>query len=123
MTALRLPNYATLTAVYNVKDAAAFIAFCVDALDAEVLSRRLTPDGLVMHADLKFGESIVMVSDAVRESRSISLTSLIVADVDAVHDRAVRAGATSVFNPKPTPWGKRWARVVDGWGNGWTFTT
>jgi PhnB protein len=123
MTAFALPKYATLTPVYNVKDASAFIAFCVEVMGAEVLSRQPTPDGFVMHADLKFGDCIVMVSDAVREPPSTSLTSLIVADVDGIHDRAVRAGARSVFDPKPTPWGKRWARVVDAWGNGWTFTT
>lgn len=123
MTTFALPTYATLTPVYNVKGAAKFIAYCVEALGAEVLSQHPTPDGLVMHADLKFGDCIVMVSDAVKEPPSTSLTSLIGADVDAVYERALRAGATSVFAAMPTPWGKRWARVVDAWGNGWTSTT
>jgi len=116
------PKYATVTSVFNVKGADAFITFCQGALGAEFISRRPTPDGAVMHADLRFGDFIVMVSDAIRDAPATCLTALF-SDADAVFNAAVRAGATATMAPTDTPWGQRWARVVDAWGNRRTFTT
>jgi uncharacterized glyoxalase superfamily protein PhnB len=115
--------YHTLTTVFCVKGADEFIGFCKEALGAEVRRRMPAPDGSVMHADLQIGDTIFWVTDSIKEPPTVSGTTYFVEDCDAVFERAVRMGATSVFPPTAPPWGGRWARVVDKWGNAWTFST
>ena len=44
-------------------------------------------------------------------------------DTDAVYQRAIKSGATSLGDPSDMPWGDRWATVRDGWGNTWQIAT
>jgi PhnB protein len=116
-------EYHTLTAVFCVKGADAFIAFCKEALGAHERMRRPAPDGSVMHADLAIGDTIFWVTDAIKDPPTSSASACFVNDCDAVFEKAVRMGAKPVFPPMDTAWGTRWARIVDPWGNQWTFTT
>lgn len=115
--------YATITTVFIVKGADEFITFCTEGLGAEVLRKVPGPDNSVMHADLRFGDSTVMVTDSIKDAPTTTAISLRTPDCDALFRRAIAAGATEVFPPKDTTFGIRWARVVDRWRNGWTFAT
>jgi uncharacterized glyoxalase superfamily protein PhnB len=86
-------------------------------------SRPRRPDGSIMHATLKIGDSMLMISDASEHAKtSRVMLYLYVPDVDASYQRALKAGATSV---KPTDqfYGDRSAGVKDAAGNQWFFGT
>ena len=76
-----------------------------------------------MHAEVKIGDSIVMMSDAVREAPMPGSVFLYVNDVDAVYKRALQAGATSQLEPTDMFWGDRFASVKDSFGNKWGMAT
>jgi PhnB protein len=115
--------YHAITVVFNVKGAADFIAFCVGALGAEEIMRRSRPDDTVIHADLKLGDTIFWVSDAIKDPPTSIAIAHFVSNCDATFHEAVQLGAKAVFPPAQPPWGGRWARVEDAWGNQWTFVT
>jgi uncharacterized glyoxalase superfamily protein PhnB len=74
--------------------------------------------------ELRFGDSIVMVSDGggVWDAWPAFL-SVYVDDADAVFARAVAAGATAEEEPADMPWGDRRATVLDRWDNRWQIAT
>lgn len=109
----------TLTAAMNVKDAAGAIDFLKRAFGAEEVSRMADAQGRVMHSEVKIGDSLMMVSEAMQESETRSAFMLYVADCDAVYRRAIEGGASSLMEPADMFWGDRFARVTDGWGNRW----
>ena len=82
------------------------------------------PDGLVMHASLRIGDSMVMLTDA-REQWPAQLTGLYlyVPDVDAWYRRAIAAGAESMGEPKDQFYGDRMCGVKDPSGNTWWIAT
>jgi PhnB protein len=116
-------GYHTLVAVYCVKGADEFLTFLKEGLGGEALSVRRAPDESVMHADVKIGDTVVWVTESVKEPATSSAAAYFVRDCDATFDAAVRAGAKVLFPPKDMPWGHRLGRVEDRWGNGWTFAT
>jgi PhnB protein len=116
-------NNQALVPVYVVKGADEFIAFCKEALGAEEILRMPGPGGSVMHGELKVEETIVWVTDSIKEPPTSAAAAVKVSNCDAVFDKALSLGATIVFPPSTPSWGGRWARVVDKWGNGWTFMT
>jgi uncharacterized glyoxalase superfamily protein PhnB len=115
--------YHTITTVFCVKGADEFITFCKEVFGAEERVRRSGPNNAVIHADLQVGDTIFWVTDSIRDAPTTSATVFFTSDCDAVFEKAMRHGATTVFAPTMPPWGGRWARVQDRWGNTWTFTT
>jgi PhnB protein len=75
-------------------------------------------------AEMKIGDSIVMVSDGggVRQVFPAFLY-VYVESADAVYERAIVSGARSIEEPKETPYGDRRATVQDQWGNVWQIAT
>jgi PhnB protein len=116
---------------------------CVEALDfyakalgAKVLAKMEGPGGVVMHAEMKIGDSIVMLSDempampgqAVRKTpRNAGATTggvmLYVKNVDAFVEKAVGAGATAAMPPQDMFWGDRYAQIEDPYGHVWAVAT
>jgi len=76
-----------------------------------------------MHAEVKIGDSIVMLNDAMQQPPTTTSLFLYVPDVDALYKRAVKAGATSVSEPADMFWGDRMAQVKDHFGNTWGIGT
>jgi uncharacterized glyoxalase superfamily protein PhnB len=73
-----------------------------------------------MHAELKIGDSLVMLGQASLEWRALPAALYVwVPDVDAVYTRALEAGATSQSAPEDKPYGHRNAGVVDRNGITW----
>jgi PhnB protein len=86
----------------------------------------LGPGGKIMHTEIRIGDSVVMLNDPAPEMGSHPTTSsmyLYVDDCDALHRRAVAAGAKSTFEPTDCFWGDRMSQVVDKWGNKWSIST
>ncbi len=81
------------------------------------------PTGEIMHAEVKIGDSVVMLNDAMRQSPTTSSLFLYVTDVDRVYQRALKAGATSLSEPADMFWGDRMAQVNDQFGNQWSIAT
>jgi uncharacterized glyoxalase superfamily protein PhnB len=91
------------------------------------------PDGVekVGHAELTFGDSVVMLADEFPEHGSVAPTGpgaavvihLMVPDVDATYAQAVAAGATAVMPPENMFWGDRYGKLVDPFGHHWSVAT
>ena len=125
-------GYHSVNPYLVVDDAAAAIEFYTRALGAQELFRMPGPGGKVMHAEIQIGSSRVLLSDAMpemggRSPRSFGGTpvSLLVytEDVDALHKRAVGAGAKAVMPVTNMFWGDRFSRVVDPFGHDWQLAT
>jgi uncharacterized glyoxalase superfamily protein PhnB len=91
-------------------------------------------DGGIAHSELRLGDAVVIVfSDRDGYERAprngatagfgVYLTLVSEADVDAVHARALAAGATSIWAPEATEWGNYRCRVLDPEGFEWSFGT
>jgi PhnB protein len=116
-------GYRTVTPFLNVDGASDFIAFLKKAFGAEERVRMPTPDGKIMHAELKLGDSMVMVSDAMMNPATKSSVHLYVQDADAAWTRATAAGAQVVMPIADMFWGDRYGVVSDKWGNRWGIAT
>ena len=116
-------GYHSVTPAFNVTGADKLIDFLKQAFGAEERSRMQAPGGPVMHAELRIGDSVVMLSEAMMETPTKSATMLYVADCDALYRRALAAGATSLMEPADMFWGDRFGRVTDPFGNRWGIAT
>jgi uncharacterized glyoxalase superfamily protein PhnB len=94
------------------------------AFAAQELGRMARPDGVVMHAEVKIGDSKMMMGEPMGEwkARPCALY-LYVEDVDAVYQRAIQAGGTSVTEPSDQFYGDRTGGVIDPSGNYWGIAT
>jgi PhnB protein len=117
-------GFHTITPYLIAKDAAKLIEFLKRALGAQVRHQMMGPDGLVMHASLKIGDSMLMLTDA-RDKWPAQPASfyLYVDDAEAWYRRAIDAGAQSFSEPKDQFYGDRIGGVTDPMGNMWWFAT
>jgi len=115
-------GYSTVTATMNQTDAAAAIAFCKKAFGAKA-KIHMKGGGKIMHAEMQIGDSIVMISDSMREPARVSGMFLYVPSVDKVIAKAVKAGATVTMPAQDMFWGDRYARIIDPLGNYWALAT
>jgi PhnB protein len=97
-----------------------FIDFLKQAFAGEQIARYETPDGIVRHATVRIGDSIIEMG----ESEPMPVTTyLYVPNVDEVYRNALAAGATSINEPTDHPYGDRGAGVKDAWGHTWYIAT
>jgi len=126
MAAKPIPEgYHALTPYLVARRADKTIDFLKQAFGAELsFAPMLTPDGKVMHADLKIGDSHVMISEATEQHPAMPcMVHLYVPDVDTVHRRAVAAGGKSLSDPADQFYGDRSGSVADPSGNFWYIAT
>ncbi|MEV8098321.1 VOC family protein [Kitasatospora sp. NPDC085879] len=117
-------GYRTVTPWIVARDAAGLIGFLTEAFGATEVARVLDQDGTVGHAEVLIGDSVVMLFDAKEEwPDTPAFLRLYVPDGDAVHRRAVAAGAESVTAMTELFFGDRVGRVRDPWGNLWWIQT
>ena len=117
-------GYHSVTPYLVVEGAAKLIDFLRQAFDAQETFRMPKPDGTIMHAELKIGDSMVMMGDASETWKAIpSVLYLYVNDADAVYKRALQAGATSTMEPADQFYGDRHGSVKDPAGNVWWIAT
>ncbi|HEV8247321.1 MAG TPA: VOC family protein, partial [Polyangiaceae bacterium] len=84
-------GYSTVTPLLNVKGAAEAIDFYKHAFGAEERSRMPGPNGAIMHCELRIGNSVVMLSDAMVNPPTQSSLHLYVEDADALWKQATEA--------------------------------
>ncbi len=122
----------TVTPDLALRNAAQAIEFYKKAFGAQELMRFNMPDGKIGHAEIKIGDSIVMLCDENPQGGCASPTSLngtttslflYVENVDATFQQAVKAGATIVMPVADMFWGDRWGQVVDPFGHRWSLAT
>lgn len=134
MTVQPVPDqYPRLTPYLAVQGAAEAIEFYCDVLGFSRHGDVMTsPDGRIGHAELRLGDSMLMLSDEWPEVGSVSprtiggtpvLLQLYVPDVDATHLQAIAAGATSLSEPQDQFYGDRSARFEDPWGYRWNVSS
>ncbi|MCP4603678.1 MAG: VOC family protein [Proteobacteria bacterium] len=127
-------GYHTATPYLLVDDADSAIDFYTKAFGAEELYRMPGPNNRVMHAEIRIGNSIVMLADEFPEMGGnckspatlggCSASLLIYTeDTDSAFRRALDAGAKALMEPADMFWGRRFAMVTDPFGHDWQFAT
>ncbi len=126
-------GYHTLTPYLVVDGAAKAIEFYKQAFGAEVVSISPMPDSdRIMNAQLRIGDSMLMLNDEFPEYGSVGPQKLggscvsvhiYVVNVDEVFDQAVAAGATPTMPVSDTFWGDRFGALTDPFGHKWSIAT
>ena len=125
-------GYPRVSASLAIEGASEAMEFYKDVFGATERLRMSGPDGSVAHAELQFGDSVVMMADAVPDMgvlgpRGIGGTpvtiSVYVEDVDATYARALELGAKEVRPLGDQFYGDRTATFEDPWGHHWYVAT
>lgn len=125
-------GYHTATPYLIITNASQAIKFYKEAFDAKELMRLATPDGKLMHAEIRIGDSPIMLCDECPDWNALSPQTiggtavsimLYVEDVDTVVKRAVAAGATLLMPVEDQFWGDRMGSVTDPFGHKWSIAT
>ena len=125
-------GYRTATPYLIVKGAAEAIEFYKRAFGATEMLRMADPQGKVGHAEIKIGDSVIMLADehpamGYRGPRSLGGSSvsilLYLEDVDGVFERAVKAGAKAQRPVMNQFYGDRSGTLEDPFGHVWTIAT
>ncbi len=119
------PGLTSITPYIVISKAAEFIEFLTAAFGAEERLRVPTPDGKIMHAEVRIGNGAIEIGDADEEHPSAPTDIHLYADdADRTFDRALEAGATSIYRPTDDhPSGDRWGALIDPFGNDWYIAT
>lgn len=100
------------------------ITFLKRAFGAEEMAKYASPDGVVHHAQIRVGDSVIEMGEAHGKYETMpAMFYLYVPNMDDVYKRALAAGATSFQEPTDQPYGDRNAGVQDAFGNKWYIAT
>ena len=125
-------GYHSVTPYITVKDAARAIDFYKRAFGAKEIMRMDGPDGKIPHAELKIGDSMVMLADEMPGNNAKSPQSLggttigifvYTEDVDHMFKQAVSAGAKVDMPLDDMFWGDRYGKLTDPFGHTWSLAT
>lgn len=126
-------GFHTVTPHLIIRGAADAIEFYKKALGAQELSRMNGPDGKVMHAELKIGDSIIFVADEMptpgnakspqTAGACTATLHLYVPDVDTAFKKAIAAGGHETMPVADMFWGDRYGMLEDPFGHRWAVAT
>lgn len=125
-------GYPRVTPYLIVDDATAAIDFYCSVLGATERMRMPAPEGKVGHAELELGNSVIMLADEAPDVGAHSPSTVggtpvslhvYVEDVDAVFDRALKAGAKELRPVEDRFYGDRSGGFEDPWGHRWDVST
>jgi len=125
-------GYHSVSPYLVVKGAAQAIEFYKKALGAVETLRMPGPGDRIMHAEIKVGDSIVMLADENPERGYLSPVTiggagvsmmLYTSDVDAIYRTALASGAKGNQPPTDMFWGDRMANITDPFGHSWAIAT
>lgn len=120
----------TITPHLVVRGADKAIEFYKKAFGAEVKSVHQGPDGKVMHADIKIGDSTIFMADefpgpGCKSPETLGGTAVVLnlyrADIDKLFNQAVAAGATVTMPLANQFWGDRYGQLRDPFGHSWAL--
>ncbi|CAN5234855.1 VOC family protein [soil metagenome] len=126
------PGYHTAACYLICRDAQKALDFYAKAFDAVTTVKLNMPDGSIMHAEFKIGDSLIMLGEeneqwGAKSPLLLGGTSvgmcLYVPDCDKSFEQAVAAGATVDRPVTDQFWGDRMGTVVDPFGHKWTIGT
>ena len=128
-----IPNgFRSVTPYMVVPNSVEAIAFYEKAFGATLVSRMDGPGGSTMHAEIRIGDSMVMMTDenpewGIASPRTLGNNSgslhLYVADVDSAFQKAVEAGCEVVYPVAQMFWGDRFGKLKDPFGHTWSMAT
>lgn len=125
-------GYPTVIPYMCIKGAGEALDFYAKAFNAVETVRMPGPGGMVMHAEMKIGESVIMLSEEncdqgqkspVTLGGSATHVFLYVPDVDASFAQAIAAGATAIMPPMNMFWGDRFGKLKDPYGHEWSMAS
>jgi len=117
-------GFHSVTPYLVVDDAAQLLDFIQQAFDGKLTERMEGPNGTIAHAEVRIGDSHLMLSDARSPWKpTSSAIYLYVNDTDATYKRALESGGTSVMEPANQFYGDRNAGIQDPAGNFWWIAT
>ncbi|HZP17775.1 MAG TPA: VOC family protein [Terriglobales bacterium] len=125
-------GFHTLTPHLTVRNADQALEFYKKALGAEVLGVARMPDGRVMHASLRVGDSMLMLNEEMPEYGGLSPLStggssvtihVYIPNVDEGFQRAIDAGAQVRMPLQDQFWGDRYGALIDPFGHKWSLAT
>jgi uncharacterized glyoxalase superfamily protein PhnB len=127
----RPKDFANVTLHLTVKGASDYIEFLKKAFNAEEIDRSPMPDGRLMHATVKVGDSPIMLNDHFPEMGAPPFVegnwplriNLYVPDADAQWAQALAAGCKVVYPLQDQFWGDRYGQVQDPQGFVWSIAT
>ncbi len=100
------------------------IDFMKRGLGGEELARYASPEGVILHAQVRIGDSVIEMGEAHGPYQPMpTMFYLYVDDCDALYQRALQAGAASMSEPANQPYGDRTASVKDPFDNVWYMAT
>lgn len=113
------PQYNRLMPYLIIPDAAGFIQFMKEVFGAEEQIQVPRSEGVIMHGELRIGESVIMFADVTPEFAARPAGIFIyVEDVKDTYNKAMAAGAASVMEPMQQPYGFT-CGFKDAFGNDW----
>lgn len=124
-------GFHTVTPYLVVNDGAEAIEFYKKAFGAKELLRHATPDGKILNAQLKIGDSMVLLSDEfpgsdIRSPFSLGTSTVTLhiytKDVNKLWGEAVSAGARIVMPLNNQFWGERYGQLADPFGHRWSLS-
>ena len=125
-------GYHSVTPGITVRDAAKAIDFYKEAFGAEELDRMEGPDGSIMHAEIRIGDSIIMLGEenpawGTKSPQTLGgvhgSLHIYVDDADAAFAKAVAAGCEPRYPMEDAFWGDRYGKVADPFGHEWGLGT
>jgi PhnB protein len=124
-------GYHSISPAITCKNAAQGIDFYKKAFGATEMNRMDGPGGMVMHAELRIGDSVIFVSDEFPGMSAAptpgatpsSYLFLYTEDCDATFNRAIAAGATASMPIADMFWGDRYGKLTDPFGHCWGVAT
>ncbi len=119
----------TITPHLVVSGAAKALEFYKNAFNAEILGVHNTPDGKVMHAEIKIGDSTIMLADEFpgfsKSPKTLGGSPVILNlyrdNIDELFNQAVKAGATVTMPLMNQFWGDRYGQLDDPFGHKWAL--
>jgi PhnB protein len=124
-------GYHSISPALTCKDAARAIDFYKSVFGATEIMRMPGPGGIIMHAELRVGDSVIFINDEIPgvavapSGSSINPVYLFLytEDVDSVCDRAVAAGSRVTMPVADMFWGDRYGKFNDPFGHSWGVAT
>ncbi len=113
-------NYPRVIPYLIVEDVSKQMEFLIKVFGAKESEKMTLPDGSINHAEVRIGESVIMMGKSSREWPPIpAMIYIYVEDTDSAYKKAVEAGAQSLMEPADQFYGDRNAGVKDPFGNSW----
>ncbi|WP_208350427.1 VOC family protein [Pseudaestuariivita rosea] len=113
----------TIVPYFSFADGAAAIEFLEKAFGFEIIQRQDAEDGTLIHCEMRYGDGVVMMGTDAGRAKGSPGVYVVVEDVQAHHDRAMKHGARIVYGPEQTEWGTWRYRALGPEGHEFTFGT